>query len=102
MSILDLPKLLSIDIEFIVIADGIILIASTSKTCPADTYSAPIKESTDSGTKSNTTTNGAVTLRLILRLLEDRSVFRLDEDGITIYAMLVAKLDTTIVIIKAT
>ncbi len=51
MSILDLPKLLSIDIEFIVIADGIILIASTNKTCSADTYCAPIKESTDSGTK---------------------------------------------------
>ena len=57
--------------------------------------------SIDLGITSKATTIGAVRLRLILRLLVDRSVFKVDEDGITIYAMLEAMLATTIVIIKA-
>lgn len=101
MSILDLPKLFSFDIMFIVIEEGIMAIASISNTVCADSYSGPIKDRIDLGTTSKATTIGAVRLRLILRLLVDRSVFKVDEDGITIYAMLEAMLATTIVIIKA-
>jgi hypothetical protein len=83
-------------------AEGIIVMASITKTATADSYSGPIKERIDRGTTSKATTIGAVTLTLIQRLFEDRSVFNMDEDGITIYAMLEAMLATTIVIIKAT
>jgi len=101
ISIFDLPKLLSMDIIFIVIEAGIILIDSIYNTVSAFSYSGPIKESIDRGATSNATTIGAVKLRLILRLLRERSFINLDEDGITIYAMLEAKLLATIVIIKA-
>jgi hypothetical protein len=102
MSNLDLFKLLSLVIMFIVIEEGIMARASTNKTVCADSYSGPIKERIVLGITSKATTIGVVKLRLILRLLEDRSFFKEDEDGITIYARLVAKLATTIVIIKAT
>jgi len=102
MSILDLPKLFSFDIMFTVIEEGIMVIASTSNTGSADSYSCPINERIERGTTSKATTIGAVRLRLILRLLDDRSFFKVDEVGITIYAMLEAMLATTIVIIKAT
>jgi hypothetical protein len=87
---------------FIVIEEEIMARASTNNTVCADLYSGPIKERMDFGITSKATTIGAVKLRLILRLFEDRSFFKVDEDGITIYAMLVAKLATTIEIIKAT
>jgi hypothetical protein len=86
----------------VVIADGMILIASISSTRTADSYSGPIKLRMGPGTKSNITTIGAVRLRLILRLVEDKSLFKKNEEGMTIYAILEAKLDTTIVIIRAT
>ena len=87
---------------FTVIEDGIMAMASTSNTVSADSYSGPINESIDLGHTSKATTIGAVRLRLILRLLVDRSVLNVDEDGITIYAMLEATLATTMEIIKAT
>ena len=44
MSILDLPKLFSFDIMFIVIEEGIMAIASMSNTVCADSYSGPIND----------------------------------------------------------
>jgi hypothetical protein len=101
ISILDLPKLFSFDIMFIVIEEGMIAIASTNNTATADSYSGPIKERMEFGTTSRATTTGAVKLRLILRLPTDKSFCKADDAGITMYAMLAAKLATTIVIIKA-
>jgi len=101
ISILDLFKLLSFDIMFIVIEEGMMAIASTNNTATADSYSGPINERMDFGTTSKATTIGVVKLRLILRLLEDRSFCIADDDGITMYAMLTEKPATTMVIIKA-
>jgi hypothetical protein len=84
ISILDLFKLLSFDIMFIVIEEGMMAIASTNNTVAADSYSGPIKERIDLGATSKATTTGAVRLRLSLRLLEDRSFFKVVEEGITI------------------
>ena len=102
INILNLLKLLSIDIIFTVIDAGIILIESTYSTVSAFSYTGPIKESIDLGATSNATTIGAVKLRLILRLPGERSFINLDEAGITIYAMLEAKLLAITVIIKET
>ena len=65
-------------------------------------YSEPINERIDLGITSKATTNGAVRLKLILRLAEVKSFCKVVEGGITIYAMLVAKLATTREIINAT
>lgn len=98
---LDFPKVLSVDIMFIVIDEGIIAMASTmSRFCP-DSYSDPTKDKTDLGATSKSTTIGDTRLRLNLRLSEDRSLLMIDEDGITMYAMLEAKLVTKTEIVKA-
>jgi hypothetical protein len=98
---LDFPRVLSFDIMFIVIEEGIIVMASTkSKFCP-DSYSGPTKDKTDLGATSKSTTIGVIRLRLNLRLSEDRSRLLIDEDGITMYAMLEAKLVTKTEIVKA-
>lgn len=81
---LDLSKLLSFDIRFAVIEEGIMATASMTKTATADSYSGPIKESIDLGATSKATTIGAIRLRLSLRLLEDRSFLNVVEEGITI------------------
>ena len=81
---LDLSRLLSFDIRFAVMAEGIMAMASITKTATADSYSGPIKERIDLGATSKATTIGAVRLRLSLRLLEDRSFFKVVEEGITI------------------
>jgi len=100
-SSLDFPKVLSFDIMFIVIDEGIIVIASTkSKSCP-DSNSGPIKDKMDLGATSKSTTTGDTKLILNLRLSEDKSLLMVDEDGITIYAMLEAKLVTKTEIVKA-
>ena len=86
---------------FTVIDEGIIVIASTkSRFCP-DSYSGPTKDKTDLGATSKSTTIGDIRLRLNLRLSEDRSLLTLDEAGITMYAMLKAKLVTKTEIVKA-
>jgi hypothetical protein len=101
ISSLDLPEVLSMDIMFIVIDEGIIAIASIrSRFCP-DSYSGPTKDKTDLGATSKTTTIGDIRLRLNLRLSEDRSLLMIDDDGITMYAMLEAKLVTKTEIVKA-
>ena len=102
MSNLDLPVLFNFDIIFTVIEDGIIASASMNNTVSADSYSEPINERIDLGITSKATTNGAVRLKLILRLAEVKSFCKVVEGGITIYAMLVAKLATTREIINAT
>ena len=83
-SILELAKLFSFEIMFMVIEDGIMAKARMRNTSCPDSYSVPIKERIVLGATSNATTIGAVKLRLILRLLEERSFFKADEDGITI------------------
>lgn len=83
-SILELDKLFSIEIMFMVIEDGIMAKARMRRICSPDSYSAPMKERIVLGATNNTTTIGAVKLRLIRRLLEERSFFKADEDGITI------------------
>ena len=84
ISILDLPRLFNIEIMFTVIAAGIIDKARTVNTVSAEAYSCPINERIDFGTTNRATTNGAVRLRLILILLEDRSLFKVLDAGSTI------------------
>ena len=102
MSSLDLPILFNFDIMFTVIEDGIIASPNMNSTVSADSYSEPINERIERGITSKATTNGAVKLKLILRLADDKSFCNVVECGITMYAMLVAKLATTREIINTT
>jgi hypothetical protein len=96
---LDFCRLLSFDMTFDAIAEGKTAIAKIlSRTVP-DTNSLPIIERIGSAPMIKHATTGVVKLRLILNAPEDKSLPVDDEAGIDIYAMLVAKLPATTLII---
>ena len=100
--VLDLFRLFNFDIRFTVMDIGIIANASTININSADSYSLPISESTDPDATRSITTIGVVKLKLSLKPPEERSFLYTFEEGITIYAILEAKLATTRVIINET
>src|SRR5687768_13962205 len=100
--VFDLFRLFNFDIRFTVIDIGIIAKVSTINIDSADSYSLPINESTGPDATSSRTTIGVVKPKLSLKPPEERSFLYTFEEGITIYAILEAKLATTRVIINET
>src|SRR5690348_11276320 len=101
MSFFDLPKLLNIDIVFSDIQEGKMPIERTSNIVCADTYCGPIIESITLGATIRVAINGAVKLKPILRLPDDKSDIDADDAGIIIYAILVVKPAATRLTINA-
>jgi hypothetical protein len=98
-----LSRLLNFDIAFIVILEGKTLTARTNIVASPDTYCVPMIESINFGEVINAAIIGAVKVRPILVLLEDKSVPVMADAGRTIYAIFKAKPPVaTILTINAT
>ena len=87
-----MSKLLNFDMKFIVIEKGNIAIERTSSIVSPDTYCAPMIDSINLGEEIIAAIIGAFKLMVILELADDKSVLNLAEIGITMYAILEAKL----------
>jgi hypothetical protein len=103
ISFFGLFRLLNLDIAFIVIDEGKMAIERISNIVSADTYCVPMMESTNLGEVINAATNGAVKVKPILVLVEDKSVPEIADAGRTMYAIFKAKPPVaTILTINAT
>src|SRR5919206_2713079 len=85
-------RLLNFDIKFIVIEKGKIAIERTSNIGSPGTYCVPMIDSMNLGEEITAVIIGTLKLILILELADDRSVLNAAEIGITMYAILEAKL----------
>src|SRR5215211_1650441 len=94
-------ELLNLDIAFITTAVGSIAIDRTNRIVCAVAYSIPIMARILAGATMSAAIRGAVRLKPILRLPDDKSVLDSDEAGITVNDILDARPAPTILIIKA-
>jgi hypothetical protein len=78
--------------KFIVIEKGKIAIDRTSKIGSPGTYCVPMIDSMNLGDEITAAIIGTLKLMLILEPADDRSVLKAAESGITIYAILEARL----------
>ena len=93
---------MNLDIEFIVIEKGKIAMERTNSIDSPVIYCVPMTESTNFGEEITAAIIGTLKLRVILELVDDKSVLDMVETGITIYAILEAKLPiATMLTIKA-
>jgi hypothetical protein len=102
ISLVDISKLLDFDMKFIVIEKGKIAIDRTNSIVSPGRYCVPMMDSMNLGEEITAAIIGAFKLTLILELVDDKSVLNLLEIGITMYAILEAKLPmATMLIIRA-
>lgn len=71
--------------------EGSTAIESTRSTRYPEIYCSPTRDRAYFGATRSPAINGAVRLKLILMLSVDKSLFDVEEAGITMYAMLEAK-----------
>ena len=93
-------RLLNLEIDIITIDAGKIPNARTANKGPEEEYCGPIVPSTDDGSDMSAVMIGAVKLSPILMAPVEKSVFDSEDAGITIFAMLEAKLPATMLIIR--
>ena len=92
---------LNFDIAFIIIENGKIAIERTTNVVSPDMYCVPMIESINVGDVISAAISGAVKLIPILVVTVDKSTFDVDDHGISINAILEAKVPTIKLIIKA-
>jgi hypothetical protein len=93
-------KLFNLVIPFTVIAKGKIPVASTKSIGAPTSYLEFTSDNTRSGDTSINVITGVIILKLILKLAEDKSFLDAEKAGNTMKAILVAKLPTTMLIIR--